>query len=158
MRRYSRYSRYRTKSHDKATISNDITRYSRYQTVLLKLQEIISTFGRNSKSTLLWQGAFLSLGEQLSLPLRASEVYSVSEVIFNSEVLPIGKVGKLNFTWCIKVAKQLCTNFTASQLHFRVSENFTASLRFLNLLGHCNTEITSKSCVHIFKEYKAKSL
>ena len=23
-------------------------------------------------------------------------------------------------------------------------------------LGHCNTEITSKSCVHIFKEYKAK--
>ena len=39
--RYSRYSRYRTKSHDKATISNDITRYSRYQTVLLKLQEII---------------------------------------------------------------------------------------------------------------------
>ena len=42
MQRYSRYSRYRTKSHDKATISNDITRYSRYQTVLLKLQEIIS--------------------------------------------------------------------------------------------------------------------
>ena len=41
MRRYSRYSRYRTKSHDKATISNDITRYSRYQTVLLKLQELI---------------------------------------------------------------------------------------------------------------------
>ena len=41
MRRYSRYSRYRTKSHDKATISNDITRYSRYQTVLLKLKEII---------------------------------------------------------------------------------------------------------------------
>ena len=23
-------------------------------------------------------------------------------------------------------------------------------------LGHCNTEITSKSYVHIFKEYKAK--
>ena len=41
MRRYSRYSRYRTKSHDKATISHDITRYSRYQTVLLKLEEII---------------------------------------------------------------------------------------------------------------------
>ena len=101
----------------------------------------------------------LSLGEQLSLPLRASEVYSVSEVHLVSEVSPVGEVmGKLNFTWCIEVAKQLCTNFTASQLHFRVSENFTASLRFLNLLGHCNTEITSKSCVHIFKEYKAKSL
>ena len=72
------------------------------------------------------QGAFLSLGEQLSLPLRASEVYSVSEVDLVSEVSPAGEVmGKLNFTWCIKVTKQLCTNFTASQLHFRVSENFT---------------------------------
>ena len=40
--RYSRYSRYRTKSHDKATISHDISRYSRYQTVFLKLEEIIS--------------------------------------------------------------------------------------------------------------------
>ena len=50
MRRYSRYSRYRTKSHDKATISHDILRYSRYQTVLLKLQEIISTFGLLSKT------------------------------------------------------------------------------------------------------------
>ncbi len=40
--RYSRCSRYRTKSHDKATISNDITRYSRYQTVLSKLEEIIT--------------------------------------------------------------------------------------------------------------------
>ena len=38
--RYSRYSRYRTKSQDKATISHDITRYSRYPTVVLKLEEI----------------------------------------------------------------------------------------------------------------------
>ena len=45
MRRYSRYSRYRTKSHDKATISHDITRYSRYQTVLSKLQKIITHLG-----------------------------------------------------------------------------------------------------------------
>ena len=37
IKRYSRYSRYRTKSHDKATISHDITRY---QTVFLKLEEI----------------------------------------------------------------------------------------------------------------------
>ena len=42
MQRYSRYSRYRTKTHDKATISHDILRYSRYQTVLLKLEEIIT--------------------------------------------------------------------------------------------------------------------
>ena len=47
MRRYSRYSRYCTKSHDKSTISHDISRYSRYQTVFLKLEEIISTEGRN---------------------------------------------------------------------------------------------------------------
>ena len=99
----------------------------------------------------------LSLGEQLSLPLRASEVIFDSEVHGVSEVSPKGEVmGKLNFTWCIKVARQLCTNVTALQLHFRVSENFTTSLQLLNLLGHCNTEITSKSCVHIFKEYKAK--
>ena len=69
MQRYSRYSRYRTKTHDKATISNDITRYSRYQTVLLKLQEIISTFGRNLQKTLCKAGCFLlSLQEQLWLP------------------------------------------------------------------------------------------
>ena len=54
MRRYSRYSRYRTKSHDKATISNVFPRYSRYQTVLLKLQEIITAQRRlfqNTKSS-----------------------------------------------------------------------------------------------------------
>ena len=38
---YSRHSRYRTKSHDKSTISHDISRYSRYQTVFSKLEEII---------------------------------------------------------------------------------------------------------------------
>ena len=42
IKRYSRYSRYRTKSHDKATISHVFPRYSRYQTVFLKLQEITS--------------------------------------------------------------------------------------------------------------------
>ena len=42
----------------------------------------------------------LSLGEQLSLPLRASEVIFDSEVHFVSEVSPNGEVmGKLNFTW-----------------------------------------------------------
>ena len=44
-------------------------------------------------------GAFLlSLLEQLNLPLQASKVYFVSEVIFNSEVSPRGEVGKFNFT------------------------------------------------------------
>ena len=160
MRRYSRYSRYRTKTHDKCTISHVFprySRYSRYQTVFLKLQEIISTKVETCQKCSASAGHFLlSLGEQLSLPIRASEVYYVSEVIFYSEVLPIGKVSKLNFTWCIKVAKQLCTNFTASQLHFRDSENFTTPLNFLDLFGHCNTEITSNIYVHIFKEYKAK--
>ncbi len=42
IKRYSRYSRYRTKTHDKATISHDISRYSRYQMAFLKLQEIIA--------------------------------------------------------------------------------------------------------------------
>ena len=54
--RYSRYSRYRTKSHDKATISHDITRYSRYQTVLLKLQEIITHLGLFRYKTALNRG------------------------------------------------------------------------------------------------------
>ena len=58
MRRYSRYSRYRTKSHDKATISHDITRYSRYRTAFLKLQEIISTKGRNLQKMLCLCRAF----------------------------------------------------------------------------------------------------
>ena len=42
--RYSRYSRYRTKTHDKSTISHVFPRYSRYQTVFLKLQEIIKKY------------------------------------------------------------------------------------------------------------------
>ena len=46
MRRYSRYSRYRTKTHDKSTISHDISRYSRYQTLLSKLEEIICALRR----------------------------------------------------------------------------------------------------------------
>ena len=45
---------------------------------------------------------FLSLGEQLSLPLRASEVIFDSEVHIVSEVSPNGEVtGKLNFTFAI---------------------------------------------------------
>ena len=45
------------------------SRYSRYQTVFLKLQEIISTFGRKLQKTLCQAGCFLlSLREQLWLP------------------------------------------------------------------------------------------
>ena len=47
MRRYSRCSRNRTKTHDKATISHDISHYSRYQTAFLKLEEIM-TIKRNT--------------------------------------------------------------------------------------------------------------
>ena len=65
MRRYSRYSRYRTKSHDKATISHDITRYSRYQTVLLKLEEIITITSKLPK-TLRFREFFLVLFEHSS--------------------------------------------------------------------------------------------
>ena len=46
------------------------------------------------------------------MPLRASEVYSVSEVIFDSEVSPKGEVmGKLNFT-CALAQTSLHRNFT----------------------------------------------
>ena len=45
---YSRYSRYRTKTHDKSTISHDIPRYLRYQTVLSKLEEIIKYYQKDS--------------------------------------------------------------------------------------------------------------
>ena len=51
--RYTRYSRYRTKTHDKATISHDITRY---QTVFLKLQEITRTA---PQSAFKWHPPFL---------------------------------------------------------------------------------------------------
>ena len=70
-----------------------------------------------------WVFVFISR-EQLSLPYRASEVYFVSEVIFDSEVSPNGEViGKLNFTASESSATSLCI----AQLHFRDSENFTAS-------------------------------
>ncbi len=44
IKRYLRCSRYRTKTHDKCTISHEFPRYSRYQTVFLKLKEIIYYF------------------------------------------------------------------------------------------------------------------
>ena len=40
--RYSRYSRYRTKSHDKATISNDIHDIARNHTIKLRYQTIFT--------------------------------------------------------------------------------------------------------------------
>ena len=109
------------------------------------------------------------------MPLRASEVIYDSEVHFVSEVLPDGKVDKLNFT--VSKSEQLhCAwhNFTfaiakTSPLPCSLSvhglRHSNASLLINNgydvkaiseHLGHCNTEITSNIYVHIFKEYKAK--
>ena len=77
-------------------VQHFIGRYSRYQTVFLKLEEIISTFGRNLQKRFCYAEPFLlSLGDQLSLPHRASEVIFDSEVHFVSEVLPVGKVANL---------------------------------------------------------------
>ena len=71
IKRYSRYSRYRTKTHDKSTISHDISRYSRYQTVFLKLEEIISTFGRIQKMLNSGWAFFCYLFENVEInPLR----------------------------------------------------------------------------------------
>ena len=58
---YSRYSRYRTKSHDKATISHVFPRYSRYGTVFLKFKEII----KRSETTKLF------ISKRVQIALRA---------------------------------------------------------------------------------------
>ena len=69
--RYSRCSRNRTKTHDKATISHDISRYSRYQTVFLKLQEIKTLcLWHSSKPTFRGGFLFLSLENNEINPLR----------------------------------------------------------------------------------------
>ena len=57
MRRYSRCPRNRTKTHDKATISHDISHYSRYQTAFLKLEEIIRNIIYTTKAPMYF-GAF----------------------------------------------------------------------------------------------------
>ena len=65
----------------------------------------------------------LSLTEntlKLSLPFWASEVYFVSEVILRIVKFRLtAKIGA-NLTSLVR-----STNFTATQLHFRGSENFT---------------------------------
>ena len=124
IKRYSRCSRYRTKSHDKTTISHDITRYYTIFTIsnaTLKTQrDNQKNYFKSSVQTgllffliVIWENwhFLLSLREQLSLPYRASEVYSVSEVIYDSEVLPSAK-------WANLTSLVWSTNFTASQLHF----------------------------------------
>ena len=68
--------------------------FTRYFTLFTISNGVLKT-PRDNKKHSAYAGRFLlSLGEQLSLPFRASEVYSVSEVIFDSEVLPNGKVGQ----------------------------------------------------------------
>ena len=58
-------------------------------------RSIISLVWSTSKNALLMQGIFHYLFENNELPLRASEVYFVSEVIFDSKVSPIGEVANL---------------------------------------------------------------
>ena len=75
MRRYSRCSRNRTKTHDKATISHDISHYSRYQTAFPKLEEIISTFGRIQKMLNFgWAFFIISCDELRSSYIRLQRV------------------------------------------------------------------------------------
>ena len=117
-----------------------------YRAILSKLQEIISTFVEISKSTLLRQGAFLSLAEQLSLPLRASEVILDSEVHFVSEVSPTGEVmGKLNFTWCIKVAKQLCQTSLQSNFTFTLVKTSPITTRKTKTIPQ-SPSVTASRC------------
>ena len=75
IKRYSRYSRYRTKSHDKATISHVFPRYSRYQTVLLKLKEISYYFSYTKSSAsaelfVLREGRPIPYGTFMRYPCR----------------------------------------------------------------------------------------
>ena len=76
----------------------------------------------------------LSLTEntlKLSLPFRASEVYFVSEVILRIVKFRLtAKIGA-NLTSLVR-----STNFTATQLHFRGSENFTDRKKERKLFGY----------------------
>ena len=96
-----------------------------------------------------WAFFYYLFREQLNLPLRASEVIFDSEVHFVSEVSPKGEVA--NLTSLVRQYKLHCL-----QLHFCQRQKLHLFPIISEHLGQCNTEITSKSCVHIFKEYKAK--
>ena len=78
---------------------HDITRYYTIFTIsngVVKTPRDNFDPWSNTKKCSAYAGHFLlSLGEQLNLPLRASEVILDSEVHFVSEVLPNGKVANL---------------------------------------------------------------
>ena len=96
-----------------------------------------------------WVFVFISR-EQLNLPVRASEVIFDSEVHFVSEVSPIGEVANLT-------SLMRSTNSTVLHTTSLLPKAKTSPLPYhFRALRTRNTEITSKSHVHIFKEYKAK--
>ena len=124
MQRYSRYSRYRTKTHDKATISNDITRYSRYQTVLLKLQEII-TIIKYSKGTpcvclLFLCGALLAFVELHANPQNSFFVlgnpYRHRRIVNYFRLDALGLV--LSLLWAVSLVKNDTQSFLTSLPQF----------------------------------------
>ena len=81
--------------------------------------------------------------------MRASEVIFDSEVHFVSEVSPIGEVANLTSLEAKHQTSLLATSLLPKAKTSPLPYHFRAH-------RVCNTEITSKSCVHIFKEYKAK--
>ena len=135
--RYSRYSRYCTKSHDKATISHDITRYSRYQTVLSKLEEIISTLGRNLQKTLCCAECFL-------LSRRECRYKSLA-----------------GFSICCYATRYSCRSICLLRkrgIYLISSLNEVKAYRICRKANISSSTLTNISTiyVHIFKEYKAK--
>ncbi|MBO7196385.1 MAG: hypothetical protein J6V80_03530, partial [Clostridia bacterium] len=113
----------------------------------------------NTKNAQLTLGIFLSLREQLNLPLRASEVIFDSEVHYVSEVSPNGEVANLtslghspNFTACnftFAIAKTSHLPYSQSVYGLRHSNSSLLINNGFDVkaisehLGHCNTEITS---------------
>ena len=105
--RYSRYSRYRTKTHDKATISHVFPRYSRYQTVFLKLEEISSYFCEFYKQkALLWQGFLCFIFTRIIAKdfgnRTPSVILSEGEVATQPNRVEVLRVEDAHFATCCK--------------------------------------------------------
>ena len=118
-----RYLRYRTKTHDKATISHDISRYSRYGTAFLKLQEVSSYFYRfYIQKALLRQGFLcfiadsrgrLSLQEYRAVqfvknPAVLFQFWSFYDIIYSNQ--HITQILLLRFTLSVGIIKSQQNN------------------------------------------------
>ena len=123
IKRYSRYSRYRTKSHDKATISHDITRYSRYLTALLKLQEIISTLS-NTKMLCLCRAFFVISWRTMNCPYGHELAYAMNFTIVHELPTALKE-------WAIQFMKSQISNHEAARLQF-----MTACRQFIIFCRH----------------------